>query len=325
MAQENCRRRLSFILMGLAALAGVPSALFAQTASAMPGNKGFATVQEIFTRSCSACHDWAGSYDTIVAGGHIIAGSPEKSIIYQRIEKDEMPAEGDKLTADEKAFIKGWIAAGAPSTDLTISVPAAEGAATVGAATATTTPTAVVPKPQGFLFFPSKVVFHEVTGFTSTALLLGAGIIGAIHIYDMIVPAHAYRNAIGWDEDTGSQAVRSAEIINVWNADSAMRWWHVGLLVAGETLYLGDALTGISMFTKQQPGKLTKHDIHRYAFFTHAALMAAQIVLGFLTTDALSRGDHDTMIGLGVAHTAIGLAIPAVMLTAGLENLLLKE
>lgn len=38
-----------------------------------------------------------------------------------------------------------------------------------------------------------------------------------------------------------------------------------------------------------------------------------------------SRGDHDTMIGLGVAHAAIGLAIPAVMLTAGLENLLLPE
>ena len=29
-----------------------------------------------------------------------------------------MPMEGDKLTADQKAFIKGWIAAGAPSTEL---------------------------------------------------------------------------------------------------------------------------------------------------------------------------------------------------------------
>ncbi len=303
-------------LVGLAALA-VPSAVFAQTATAMPGNKGFATVQAIFVRSCSACHDWTGSYDTIVAGGHIIPGSPDTSIIYQKITSDEMPQSGDKLTADEKAFIKGWIAAGAPSTDLTISVPAAEGAP--GAAAAAPAPS------QSFLFFPSKVAFHEVTGFTSTALFLGAGILGAIHIYDMIVPAHQYRDLIGWDEDTGNPAVRSAEIVNVWNADSAMRWWHVGLVISGETLYLGDALTGMSMFTKGQPGKLTKHDIHRYAFFTHAGLMVAQIVLGFLTTDAVSRGDHDMMIGLGVAHAAIGLAIPAVMLTAGLENLLLPE
>jgi len=84
-------------------------------------------------------------------------------------------------------------------------------------------------------------------------------------------------------------------------------------------------LTGVSMFTKAQPGKLTKQDIHRYAFFTHATLMAAEVVLGFFTSDALSKGNHDLMIGLGAAHAAIGLAIPAVMLTAGLENLLLKE
>ena len=305
------------MLMGLAALAGVPSALFAQAATAMPGNKGFVTVQEIFTNSCSSCHDWTGSYDTIVAGGHIIAGSPEKSIIYQRIAKDEMPASGDKLTADQKAFIKGWIAAGAPSTDLTISVPAAESSTAAAAV--------VAPASQSFLFFPSKVAFPEVTGFTSTALLLGAGIIGALHIYDMIGPAHAYRDSISWDEDTGNPVLRQNEIIQVWNNDSAMRWWHVGLLAAGETLYLGDALTGISMFTKAQPGKLTKQDIHRYAFFTHATLMAAEVVLGFFTSDALSKGNHDLMIGLGAAHAAIGLAIPAVMLTAGLENLLLKE
>jgi hypothetical protein len=72
-------------------------------------------------------------------------------------------------------------------------------------------------------------------------------------------------------------------------------------------------------------GKLHKNDIHRIAFFTHASLMLAQVVLGFFTTDAMNRGDHNTMIGLGVAHAAIGLAIPAVMLGAGLENMLLPE
>ena len=39
--------------------------------------------------------------------------------------------------------------------------------------------------------------------------------------------------------------------------------------------------------------------------------------MGFLTTDALKRGDHNTMIALGLAHAAVGFAVPAVILTAG--------
>jgi hypothetical protein len=147
---------------------------------------------------------------------------------------------------------------------------------------------------------------------------------GGIHFLDMMSAAHAYRDSIGFQEG-GPEAVRAAEIESVWAGDSAMRWWHVGFLISGETLYLGDALTGTSMFTKQQPGKLTKHDIHRYAFFVHAGLMAVQIGLGFAETYALSTGQHDLMIGIGGAHAAIGLAIPLVMLGAGLENLFLPE
>jgi hypothetical protein len=41
--------------------------------------------------------------------------------------------------------------------------------------------------------------------------------------------------------------------------------------------------------------------------------------------DAPRRGDHDAVIGCGVAHGAVGIAIPLVMLSAGLENLLLPE
>jgi hypothetical protein len=305
------------LLFTLAALLIVPDVIFAEAAaSATQANRGFAAIKEILGASCSGCHDWTGSWGSITAGGRIVPGSPEKSRLYQRIFADEMPAEGNKLTPEQKAFIRGWIAAGAPSTDLPIAVPAAE---TQAAAVAT--PAAS----KGFLFFPSKVVFHEVTGFTSTAMFLAAGIIGGIHLIDMMNEGHAYRDLINWDENTGSQAVRSAEIIKAWGDQSTLRWWHVGLLVAGETLYLGDALTGISMFTDSTPGKLTKHDIHRYAFFTHATLMVAQVVLGFLTTDAISKGEHDVMIGLGVAHAAVGITIPLVMLGAGLENLLLPE
>jgi hypothetical protein len=54
-------------------------------------------------------------------------------------------------------------------------------------------------------------------------------------------------------------------------------------------------------------------------------MMVAQVGLGLAESYALSTGQHDLMIGLGAAHAALGLAIPAVMLGAGLENLLLPE
>jgi len=306
--------RLTFLLVVLAGIV-VSQSVSAETAAQAPlVNKGFATIREILDSRCSACHDWTGSWETITAGGRVVPGSPEKSLLYLRISTDEMPAEGDKLTPDQKAFIRGWIAAGAPSTDLPIAVSAAD-------AQTTATP----PASGRFLFFPSKVAFHEVAGFTSTALFVAAGVLGGIHIIDLMNAGHAYRDSIGWDEDTGNPAVRSAEITKLWGEQSSLRWWHVGLVAAGETLYLSDALTGVSMFTDSTPGKLTKHDIHRYAFFVHGGLMISEIVLGILVSDALRRGDHDAVIGYGIAHGAVGIAIPVVMLGAGLENLLLPE
>ena len=46
--------------------------------------------------------------------------------------------------------------------------------------------------------------------------------------------------------------------------------------------------------------------------------MVSQIVLGMVTSSLLAQGNHWTMIGVGAAHTAIGLAIPAVMIGSGL-------
>jgi hypothetical protein len=314
MRNKIVRGRLIAILVALAGMLCAPTAVTAETVAAMPGNKGFITIQQILDTSCSACHDWTGSYEGITGNGHVVAGSPEKSVLYQRIASDEMPASGDKLTADQKAFIKGWIVAGAPATELAISVPAAN----------TTTAAAPAASP-GFLFFPSKVVFHEVTGFTSTALLLGAGIIGGLHLLDMMSDPAAHGSGIFEPAGEGGGGDQTTGIMTIWGNQQSLRWWHVGLLVAGETLYIGDTLTGTSMFTKQQPGKLTKHDIHRYAFFIHAGLMLAQVGLGFAETYALQNGQHDMASSVGVAHTVIGLAIPVVMLGAGLENIFLPE
>jgi hypothetical protein len=306
---QNCLFRISFLFIILAALLVVSPAASAQAGSA---NNGFVTIKTILDRSCAGCHDWTASYETIVADGKVVPGSPEKSILYQKIASDEMPAEGEKLSADEKAYIRGWISAGAPSTDLPIAVPAVESPAAGGTQTAAPSP--------GF----NKVLFHEVTGFTSTAMLAAAGVIGVVHFLDMMQEGHRLRDLIGYQESQGN-AVRAPYVQQAWASDSALRWWHVGLLVGGEALYLGDAVTGISMWTRSTPGRFTKHDLHRVAFFTHAGLMIAQVVLGFLTTDALSRGDHDQMIAVGAAHAAVGVAIPVVMLGAGLENIFLAE
>lgn len=161
--------------------------------------------------------------------------------------------------------------------------------------------------------YAKKVKFHEISGFTSGGLLLASGIVGAVHVFDMMSVAHAYR-----DRHTMEEVAPECSVVirDSWSGDQALRWVHVGLLSAGELLYLTDAITGLSMLTPDLPG-LTKQDIHRYAFFTHAALMAAEIVLGFFTTDALQRGDHNTMLALGITHTVIGLAIPTVILGAG--------
>ena len=258
-----------------------------------------------------------------MGGGRIIAGAPEQSLLYQKIATDEMPMEGAKLSADEKAFIKGWIAAGATSSELPIAVPAAEGAAGTGSAEAGAQPAAPAVS-TSFLGFPNKATFHAVTGFTSSALFLGAGALGVWHFVNMMNAGHQLRDANGWTEGS-PESIRAGYVEQAWGSDSDIRWWHVGFLIAGETLYLGDAITGISMMTPQQPGKFSKHDIHRYAFFIHSALMVAQIGLGFAETYALSTGQHDLMIGLGATHAVIGLAIPTIMIGAGLENLLLAE
>jgi hypothetical protein len=279
-------------------------------AQAEPPNKGFTTIKTILDRSCAGCHDWTTSYETVIARGRVVAGDPDKSILYMMVAGDQMPAEGEKLSAAEKLYIRGWILAGAPSTDLPIAVPTAEAPA---AGTAPSTPPVF-----------NKVLFHEITGFTSTAMFAAAGVIGVVHFLDMMQEGHRLRDAINYQEGQVPD-VRPGYVEQAWGSDSALRWWHVGLIIGGESLYLGDAITGISMWTKSTPGKFTKHDLHRVAFFTHAGLMIAQIVLGFMTTDALSRGDHDTVIALGAAHAAVGVAIPVVMLGAGLENIYLPE
>jgi len=46
--------------------------------------------------------------------------------------------------------------------------------------------------------------------------------------------------------------------------------------------------------------------------------MIGELVLGILSSTFLDWGDHWSIIGVGIAHSAIGITIPLVMLGAGI-------
>ena len=119
-------------------------------------------------------------------------------------------------------------------------------------------------------------------------------------------------------DDEDDPAIAGA-LADLYADGQTLRWIHVGLLAAGEALYLGNAVTGLSM--KLPLGERSRRaDIHLTAFFVHAGLMAGEAILGALTSDALRRGDHEAHLGLTLAHAAIGVAIPIVMAGAGLAE-----
>jgi len=185
--------------------------------------------------------------------------------------------------------------------------------ASLGAQDAVSSPS--LEERKSFLDFPGKLNYHMVAGWTSTGLLFAAGALGAARALDLMNRGHEIRQNLGIDEEN-DPAIRSA-LGGLWENGQKLRWLHVGFLLTGETLYLGNAVTGLSM--KLPKGERTlASDIHLVSFITHAALMASEILIGVMTTDALRRGDHEAHLGLVTAHTAIGIAIPLVMGGAGL-------
>ncbi len=286
---------------------------FPFTAGSQEANQGFATVRQLLETSCSACHDWASSYQGIAAPSRVTPGSPEKSRLYVLVASDEMPMGGPPLEVTQKNLLRAWIAAGATDSQepLSLTMPEAPAGGAVPEAAGQAAPAAPA---RRF----NKLKFHQASGFTSASLFLAAGAIGVVQFGTLISESHAYRDANGIEEDQISSQC-AAYIMDLWDnpEHQALRWTHVSLLAAGEAFYMYNAVTGIGMLSKERPG-LAAQDLHRYAFFTHASLMLAQIILGVFTTEVLSRGDHWAIIGLGVAHTAVGFTIPLVMIGSGI-------
>ena len=283
---------VSTLFAALLLLAGASAAT---QGTAIPKTLDDGKATAVFANNCSACHEWAASYRATVDPERVVPGKPDESPVWLAISEGRMPPAGP-LSEGDKAIVRAWIEAGAP-------MPASTDAALPAAR---------------FLGFESKESFHRFSGWASGGILLAAGVVGAVHAYDMWSTAHAWRDANYRDLEDFDTVRGPAEVAAVWGnpTEQALRWTHVGLLAAGESFYLANALTGTSFMAKLGPG-WSKPKIHRYAFFVHAGLMAAEAVMGYFTSDALSRGDHETFRKLLVAHAGIGIVIPVVILGAG--------
>lgn len=302
----------------------------------------FEPVQELLQAKCASCHEWASTADGIA--GLVKPGDLAASPIWQKVSRNLMPPD-EPLADVDKETLREWIAAGAPTADAITGATAAEAApgeiapadttaaatsaesgaapAEAGAASADATTSATAAGSSasgGFLGFKSRTAFHMASGYTSSALFLGAGIVGAVQWGTLIYESHNYRDEHIPPIEEDQISAECAGFIADLRDDplhSALRWTHVGLMSVAEALYLANAVTGIGMLTKDRPG-LTPQDIHRYAFFTHGALMIGELVLGILSSTFLDWGDHWSIIGVGIAHSAIGITIPLVMLGAGI-------
>jgi len=83
--------------------------------------------QTVLKTHCSRCHTTdgkaKGGFDFVldrtklVARGKIVAGQPDESELYQRVRDDAMPPKGvqPRIDADDRALLKQWIEAGAPT------------------------------------------------------------------------------------------------------------------------------------------------------------------------------------------------------------------
>jgi len=301
--------------------------LAAGAAGAQEQEGGFEQVLEISRTSCLMCHAWADSHEGLSDPVRTVPGDPESSPLYLKVRSDEMPMAGPKLTEEQKGVIHEWIRRGARQ--------AAAGAGNGGGAAVLPAgkppDNGALPGPTGspgaeaaasssrFLGFRSKVSFHQVSGFTSASLLLAAGIVGAVQWGTFIAEGHELRQQLGLDEEDQIGADCINKIEEMWESPlhQGLRWTHVGLLSAGNALYLANAVTGTTMISREDPG-LSASDLHRYAFFAHGALMIAQVIMGVLTTEVLSTGSHELITAYGIAHTAIGLTIPILMISAGI-------
>lgn len=157
---------------------------------------------------------------------------------------------------------------------------------------------------------------HRIFAWTTAGVLLSAEAVGIYHFFSMMKYGHDYRDNNSW-----SSADETDWIQDYWQTPKAqaMRILHGSLIAVGTSLYTATAIMEITIPRLDTDSRfLSRPNIHRAIFFTHASLMLVNIGLGFLESYALSQGNHDLIVGAGIAHLAIGLSIPVIMVSSGL-------
>jgi hypothetical protein len=161
---------------------------------------------------------------------------------------------------------------------------------------------------------------HKALTITTAGVLLAAEAVGAYHFYDMMTGGHSYRDQIGFQEgDPVGPQIQGIQ--DQWGDSSSQfqRTLHGSLIVASSVLYSATAAMEFALPRMDiDPSSLSRPNLHRAAFYVHGALMVANVVLGFAESYALSQGNHEAVIGLGITHIAIGLAVPVLMIGSGL-------
>ena len=164
---------------------------------------------------------------------------------------------------------------------------------------------------------------HRAFAFTTAGLLLIGDALGTYHFFALQASGHAYCRAHGGggESETANPAVFKAGILQAWSDPQSQmfRVLHGGTITLATISYTATAtmeLTMPRMITDDRP--LSSVNVHRDLFLVHAGLMLANIGLGFVESYALSKGNHDLVVGAGITHMVVGLALPVIVTASGL-------
>jgi hypothetical protein len=169
------------------------------------------------------------------------------------------------------------------------------------------------------LYKASRV--HKALAFTTAGLLLAADAVGTYHFFGMRQAGHHFRDSIGFAEDQTGSAAQAEGTRAAWlgTESQALRVVHAGLIAASCITYTSTATIELSLPRMDtDPSLLSQPNIHRWAFYLHLSLMVANVGLGLTESYALSRGNHDLVMGAGIAHMVVGIAVPVAMVGSGL-------
>jgi hypothetical protein len=165
------------------------------------------------------------------------------------------------------------------------------------------------------------VKIHKALAFTTGGLLLASGAVGVWHFLDMRQKGHRYCDSAGYTEENGNPAIMSGGVKQAWQTSESqtMRVIHGALIASSVITYTATATIELAMPRMiKNNAPFSSVNVHRYLFFLHAGLMAANVILGFAESKALSDGNHDLMMGLGATHMVVGFSAPIVMMVSGI-------